>query len=342
MLLVAGSRAAAIVSTSERSRPVITAGPMRTLRTDTGQIIRAGASQIGTATTSVLFQNATWANGRALGLNCMRCGVNSSTSSMNLNTLLANIDLVVERARVNRMYCMLGYFAASPGSWWDAVTANTAKWITFWQAASARYRDVPHVFYEMVNEPTRWGNTTNYNAAVKEGLKDIYDVMRAGAPDTVIVWPSAANLDPSAASYAALMASFDTLGNGQPVNWNKAALGFHYYNKTQTLAVSGGTANATDAGRAGLRSLGATYPLMQTETNWYVEDFRIGLVDALDVLEELGIGWTLLRSPGQTEPYPLHQYDPPPAAKEHPPLGPAFLDNKIAQLRDRGFSIPVE
>lgn len=328
-------RAGVIVSTSERGRPVVTGGPVRTVRTDTGQIIRAGAAQIGINTTSFLFQDAAWAAGRALGLNTFRCGVNSATLSMPIGTLLSNIDLVVERARANRMYLMLGYFVTAPGTWEENVSANTTQWVNFWSAAAARYRDVPHVFFEMVNEPTAWGQISTYTADVRSGLKIVYDAMRSAAPDSLIVFLGAANLNPSAAQYLSLMPTFDSLGNGQPIDWNKTVLGHHYYNKTQTLAVSGNLNNATDNGEAGLRGLAAVYPLLCTETNWWVEETRLGLVDATDLYERIGLGWTLLRQPGQTSPYPTHPYG-------QPPLGPAFLDNKIAQLRDRGFAIPVE
>lgn len=328
-------RASVIVSTSERGRPVVTDGPVRTVRTDTGQIIRAGTAQINTNTTSAAFQNATWVNGRALGLNCLRIGVQSTTLSMNLNTLLSNIDLVVERARVNRMYMMLGYFAAAPGAWDDDVSANTTQWVNFWSAAAARYKDKPWVFFEMVNEPTAWGQISTYTAAVKSGLKIVYDAMRAAAADSLIVFLGAASLNPSAAQYISLMPTFDSLGNGQPINWNKTVLGHHYYNPTQKLAVSGNQNNATDNGEAGLRALAAVYPMLNTETNWYVEDERIGLIDAADLYESMGIGWSILRTPGQTSPVYTHPYG-------DAPLGPAYLDNKIAQLRDRGFTIPVE
>lgn len=335
-LIGAGKAATPIAADpNTRGRPVITGGPVRTIRTDTGQILRAGTAQIHTTTTTVAFQNATWVNGRALGLNCMRVGVQSTTLSMNLNTLLSNIDLVVERARVNRMYMMLGYFAAAPGKWDDDVSANTTQWVNFWSAAAARYKDKPWVFFEMVNEPTAWGQISTYTAAVKSGLKIVYDAMRAAAPDTAIVFLDAASLNPSAAQYISLMPTFDSLGNGQPIDWNKTVLGYHYYNPTQKLAVSGNLNNATDNGEAGLRALAAVYPMFNTETNWYVEENRLPLVDAADMHEDIGIAWTILRTPGQTSPVYTHSYG-------NPPLGPAYLDNKVAQLRSRGYSILVE
>lgn len=330
--------ASAPISTTTRSRPVITGGPVRTLRTDTGQIIRAGASQIGSGKSGALFNNSMWALGRSLGLNTMRCGVNSSTLSMSLATLLANIDDVVELARVNRMYAMIGYFAATPGDWEVDVPGNTARWITFWSAAGERYKDKPWVFFELFNEPTGVGTVSTYSAAEKQGLKQVYDAARAAAPNTVIAFPSPANLSPSAAQYITLMQSFDALGNGVPIDWTKTVLGYHYYNQTFKFAVSGGTANAADEGEAGLRAIFAIYPGLMTETNWWVATpkdpaARHVLINGLDVMERIGCGWTLLRSPGQVGDIP---------AAFPGDLFPDPLANKIAQLRTRGFYIPVE
>lgn len=338
-----GGSAGPPISTTTRSRPVITGGPVRTLRTDTGQIIRAGAARIENNTSGLPFQNSTWVNGRALGLNTMRCGVQKVTLSLSLSALLNNIDIVVERARVNRMYCMLGYFAAGAGKYSDDIATNEANWIAFWEAAAPRYKDKPWVFFEQANEPWEWGQISSATAAMKASLKRVYDVIRAGAPNTVVAFLSAANLSPSAASYDTFMRGFDTLGNGVPIDWSNTVLAHHYYNQTYKLAVSGTSNNATDKGHAGLTALGATYPLLNTETNWYVEAVREVLPDALDLYEDLGIGWTLLRAPGQTAPVYSHDYDKNPITPDTPAiLGPAYLDNKIAQLRTRGYYIPVE
>ncbi len=336
MILVSGSRAAAIASTTERARPVITAGPVRTIRTDTGQIIRAGeVFHIGGTASGNVFQNAQWAANRALGLNCMRVGLLSSAVALPINTLLNNVAIVSNLARQNRMYLMLGNFSAAPGAWSDNITANTQAWINVWGPLAARFRDEPHVFYEMVNEPSRWGEISDYTTALKSGLRAVFDVMRAAAPETAIVWPSAANVAPSAAQYDTMLQSLNSLGNGQPIDWNKAVFGHHYYNQTQRLALTGNTANATDGGRAALLWLAARYPMLNTETNWWMEEPRLELLDALDLYESMGIGWGLLRRANQTTPYPTYPYG-------QPPLGPLFLENKIAQLRARGFSIPVE
>ena len=320
-----------VIDPNQRGRPIITSGPTKTLRTDTGQIIRAGAARIENNTSTPPFLNSTWANGRALGLNTMRCGVQSVTLSLSLSTLLNNIDLVVEKARVNRMYCMLGYFAAKPGTYDDAIATNEANWKAFWSAAAPRYKNKPWVIYEAFNEPWAWGQVSSATPALKASLKAIYDVIRAGAPDTVIVWPSPANLSPSASQYVAFMQGIDALGAG-PVDWTRTVLGHHYYNQTYKLAGSGSLNNATDGGRAGLLALAAQYPLFCTETNWYVEAIRDVLIDALDLYEALGIAWTLLRYPGQTNLTDEGSRE----------LAPHYLEPKIDQLRARGFVIPVE
>lgn len=336
MFLLSSSRAPVVqvLDPNIRSRPVVSGG---TLRTDTGQIIRAGAAVTiinGNGAQSVIA--STWDDARALGLNCMRVGVRIGTST--LSATLLKIDTAVELARTRRMYVMLGYFEAVPGGWDDSVTANTAAWNTFWGTVAPRYKDSPHVFYEMVNEPTSggpsWGDVSQFTTAVRDGIRSIFDTMRSGAPNTVILWPSVANLSPSSASVKGLIADMGTRGNGQPVDYTKACWSFHYYGGETSLGTShfpitSGT--ATDGGRAGMLNLKASYPLIMTETNWFQDSPpREWLVDALDLLEDIEIGWTLLRRPGQTSP------------ANSAILGPLYLENKIAQLRSRGFSIPVE
>ena len=344
MLLLSGGKASVVFNTNERSRPIITGGPLKTLTTDTGQIIRSGASvPIGANTTSAVFQNSTWAACRTLGFNTLRVSVISSALTLSQNTLLSNIDLVVELARANRMYMMLGYFVVSPGSYGSDIATNQPMWTSFWNAAAPRWKDKPWVFYEPFNEPWQWGQVSSCTPEIQQSLKVVYDTIRAGAPDTVIAWPSAANLSPSAAQYATLLQGMDARGNGVPVDWSKTVLSYHYYNQTQQLTVSGGLNNATDGGEAGLRALGATYPLLNTETNWYVEAPRLSLIDGLDLYERMGLAWTLLRYAGQVSPVYSHDYDNNTSTPDTlAPLGPDYADKKIAQLRSRGFVIPVE
>jgi len=88
-----------------------------------------------------------------------------------------------------------------------------------------------------------------------------------------------------------------------------------------------------DGGRAALTYLKDRYPLVMTESNWWEEAARYPLIDAADVHEDVAIGWTLMTHPLTTPP---HNFSFP------GDLWPTPLQSKIAQLRTRGYNIPVE
>lgn len=327
-LLLGISSSTPPVSENVRSRPQIVGG---TLRTDTGQLMRFGRSPAADAPTK---SAATWAAGRALGLNGIRVGFNVGAKT--LSETAANLDLIIDAARNNRMYVMLCNAETSPGTWGDNIAANRARQIEIWSFMAARYKDEQHVFYEQLNEPEAWGLWSHYaNAsavptALLVALRDVYNVIRAAAPDTVVLLPSPANLQATggAAQYIHAIQGFETLG---PVDWDHTVWSFHYYNQTMVLGVNNGS--ATDGGRAGLAWLSARYPIACTETNWWMESPRAVLIDGLDAMEDAAVGHCLMSRPGQTGTSP------------NPFPGDLFPDpiaNKYAQLRARGYVIPVE
>jgi hypothetical protein len=275
-----------------------------------------------------------WALGRSIGLNGIRVGF--SVGAKTLSATAAMIDPCVDAARNNRMYVMLCNAETAPGTWDDNIPVNKAKQIENWSFMADRYKNEPHVFYEQVNEPEAWGLYSHYaNAAAVPtallvALRDVYNVIRAAAPDTVVLLPSPANLQATggAAQYINAIKGFETLG---PVDWGKTVWSFHYYNQTGALGVNND--DATDGGRAGLTWLRERYPIACTETNWWMEPPRAVLIDGLDAMEDSGVGHCLMRGPGQTGTSPN------PFAGD---LFPDPLANKYAQLRARGYVIPVE
>ncbi len=313
-------------STVTRGRPQIAGG---TLRTDTGVIMRAGRVQDNDA---LAKSSSMWAAGRALGLNTMRVGV--KVGSKTIAETMAATDLIVNAARNNSMYVLLGNPETTPGTWDDNLATNRARKIEIWSVMADRYKDESHVFYEMLNEPEAWGLWSHYaNASdvptdLTVALRDVYNVMRSAAPDTLVLLPSCANLQASggAQQYINAIQAFETLG---PVDWTRTLWSFHYYDQTQLLGITNGS--ATDGGRAGMAWLRDRYPFACTETNWFIDNPpREWLVDAVDAMEDVGVGWSIMRRPGQSTPAPT------------PLLGPLYLENKIAQLRDRGYVLPVE
>lgn len=338
MLLVSSNRAAgvSVLNPNVRSRPVVSGG---TLRTDTGQIIRAG--RVNGTNSTVAESSLVWERCRALGLNCMRYGITVGNTSM--STILGKIDRVVEAARNNRCYVMLGNPEFTPGTFEDNIATNRDKSKSIWQTWAPRYANEEHVFYEMLNEPERWGAYTNYlNAsgvptALTVALRDIFDTIRAAAPNTVILAPTAANIDASGGvvQYVKAIQAWESLG---PIDWTLACWAFHGYNSTARMLINGkytaapgdAVTPAPDMGAAALAWLMARYPIICTETNWWMEAARSVLVDMLDVFEDV-CGWSLMRYPQQ-----------PGGSSFSQELFPNPLDQKVAQLRTRGFTIPVE
>jgi len=309
-----------------RSAPVIAEG---TLKTDTGQIIRS-AAQLFIANTATDAQNpAKWAACRALGLNTVRCPVTAGRYDKTLAQIGTMIDGVVNAARNNRMYMSLEYAFDPPGEFGDSI-ASRDKAMEFWAFMAPRYASEPHVFYEMVNEPSKWGEAPDYISSAATGnvptdvlrwCRQVFDVMRAGAPDKVIATWSVGSVAPYANRYRTVLQAFEALGS--PVDWTKTVFSFHWYNPTYVFGVV--NASATDGGAAGLNALrGWGYPLLCTEWNYWVEPPPGGrplIQYAMRIAEEQQIGWTILLAPGKT---------------------PDYLRIVIDDLRANGAIIPVE
>lgn len=311
-----------------RGRPVISNG---TLRTDTGQIMRAGRVSSSEAAAR---DPAMWARARALGLNTLRVGFTVGDKSM--PAVFALLDPIVAAARNNRMYVMLCNAETKPGDWTNNKPANRAKSIANWRAVAPRYANEEHVFYEMINEPEEWGLWSHYASSptapteLLVALRAVHDVIRAEAPNTPVLVPSPGNLHApdGVTQYVAAIQAFESLG---PVNWSRTVWSFHYYNRSLTIGISND--EATDGGRAAFNWLKARYPIVVTETNWWMEPPRDVLIDAADALEDANVGWTIMRYPGQ------------PGSSPNPFAGDLFPDpltRKVAQLRARGFTIPTE
>lgn len=350
MLILSGGKGGGGLPLNQnvRSRPVISGG---TVRTDTGQIIRSARVANGEPAAQ---DPATWVKCRAAGINCMRFGIKSGSEPP--ESKFAEIDAVVAAARNNRCYVMLGNPEAAPGTWVDDIATNKAKSLANWRAWAPRYKDEPHVFYELINEPEAWGRYTNYCNTdgvpndLTIALREVFDVMRSLAPETIILAPSPANIDAAggAVQYIKAIQAFESLG---PIDWSRAAWSFHCYNQTARMLVNGKSdVQAPDNGRAALDYIKSRYPIMGTETNFWMEFGRRSLIDMVDMHELAQVGWTMMTYPGQVGPLPPVDPDAPPGTtiREDWPDSvamydpPGYILRKLDQLRSRGFVIPVE
>ncbi len=205
-----------------------------------------------------------------LGLNAVRYGVKTITVARTIEQQLPALDVAVNRAAANHLYLMINTSTKSG-------TYNLAELKKFWNVVAPRYRNRTHVFYEMTNEPVQggpyWGAPEQFTDQVLADLKSVYLIMRRKAPNTHIALFTTANIWPSCASWAALIAKM------QGIDWTKASVGFHHYNGTQQI------------GEAGVQCLRQKYPLLMTETNYWTEPFRAILRDVLTMYEKLGMSW---------------------------------------------------
>ncbi len=203
-----------------------------------------------------------------LHLNAIRFGAKTDATRP-IEQQLPALDKAVDAAAANNMYLMINN-STRRGEY------NLSELIKFWSVVAPRYKNRTHVFYEMTNEPTQggphWGDASQYTDKVRADLMTVYRLMRAAAPDTHIVMFSGGNLYPDCNTYAAMVAKM------RGIDWNKTSIGFHHY------------AGTAKFGEPGLICLKYRYPLIMTETSFWIAPFYF-LEFALNRYEKLGISW---------------------------------------------------
>ena len=245
--------------------------------TDRGTMIRGSTMAvlygIGNAKNQSYWQYLN----KTLKLNAVRLGVKTGQIGRNVRQQLETIDHMVASAGKNNMYVMINN-SIEPGRY------NLAQLREFWSVVAPRYANKTHVFYEMTNEPVQggpvWGYPTQFNERVRDDLKSIYDIMRRGAPNTHIVMFTTPNLFPNCAAYAEMIAKV------KGIDWKKTSVGFHHYQGTQRF------------GESNLRCLRQKYPLLMTETNYWMRSENRNLRDALSLYEKLDMSWFSLDGRG--------------------------------------------
>jgi hypothetical protein len=238
-----------------------------TVLTDKGSLLRGATFQLDSpdAPTSVpALSESHWKQVRELKLNVVRFDVKLSKARphpVSLDRQLPKLDRAVDLAARNGMYIMI-MSSAEPG------TYNKEELIRFWSAVAPRYKDLPHVIYEVVNEPVAW-YPQHYTDKHLKDLQDVYRVMRRGAPETHIVLWTFPNLDPGPETARVLERAKDVFYTGESV-------GFHWYGATA----------------ADVSYLQQQYPLFMTETSPgppVTNDLA-----ALQECERLGVSWVHL------------------------------------------------
>ena len=269
----------------DRGRVTIQNG---TVYTDRGTMIRGMTMAVmygpGNSRNAAYWQYMN----QTLKLNAVRLGVKTGQIGRTVDQQVTYIDYVVDSAAKNNMYVMINN-SILPGSYdIDQLTA-------FWSVVAPRYANRTHVFFEMTNEPVQggpvWGNPAQFTAKVQSDFQGLYALMRRGAPNTHIVLFPTPNLWPDCATYAAFLDKLSW------VDWRNSSLGFHHYQGTERF------------GEGNLNCLRARYPLLMTETNYWMRRDVANMRYVLNLYEKLGMSWFSLDGKGNA-PYLENQILP--------------------------------
>ena len=205
-------------------------------------------------------QQSVWNYYRSKGLNVVRLGVKSDHDGVgrSITDQIPFLDAAVACAALARMYIMI-LISIEPGGY------NKSQLTEFWTLAAPRYKDMPHVFYEITNEPVSgggyWGQTSHWTTPKLQDLRDVYDIMRAGAPNTHICMFSTPNLYPNTNSWKTVPQQFEALGTS--IDWTKTLISFHHYPGTYLFGDPNGF-----GGLQQLKDLG--YNLFMSECNDFI------------------------------------------------------------------------
>jgi hypothetical protein len=244
--------------------------------------------------------SAYWQKVHNLGLNAVRLDVKLSDASRTIAQQIPLIDKAVDLAQQNKMYVMI-LNSVHPGRY------NLSELRTFWSTVASRYKDRTHVIYEMVNEPVAWW-PRNYLTNHINDLKSVYSIIRNNAPNTHIVIFTFPNLIPD--SGASIVSKIATMTG---IDYTKTSVGFHHY-------CGGKNYNALNY-EATVKYVKGRYPVMMTETSYWVEPENIVVRNALENEERLGIGWFSLDGKDSVN---------------------RLMYDILPSLRRAGFSWPVE
>lgn len=243
-----------------------------------------------------------WKSIHDLGLNAVRLEVSTTRIGKTVYEQLPYLDKAVDLAAQNNMYVMFKT-SEKPG------TYDLDSLLEFWSVTAPRYKNRTHVFFELTNEPVSgrapWGRPDQWTDQVIADLTKVYNAMRAAAPDTHIVLFSTPNLYPDCESYKQVIAKM------KGVDWTKASVGFHHYRGTEQF------------GEEGIQCLRQSYPLIMTETNYWMDDGagRSMPPTVLRIYERLGISWFSLDGKGHSN---------------------YLRDEIIPDLRSQGYTWSVE
>jgi hypothetical protein len=223
---------------------------------------------------------------------------------------LARMERAVNFASIHGMYVIINSHNKIPNY---AAAYNDALWTHVAPYFAAR----THVLYEAANEPMDGiGNNGSMTASASDraadspriqALKQTYNIIRSGAPDThiMILTPPGINDYATGTGLGNLATAFAAMPG--PVDWSKTSVAYHLYNNDSAFGAATNAAN--------LRNLHSRFPGWPSENNFpaSVSTATLGITDTwrsaqLDsdifvnqTCERLGLGWSMWNINGQAQ-----------------------------------------
>jgi hypothetical protein len=223
---------------------------------------------------------------------------------------LARMERAVDYASAHGMYVIINSHDHIPS--YDEAYATA-----LWTYVAPYFANRTHVLYEASNEPMDGiGNNGSMTANASDNatnspriqaLKRIFNVIRAGAPNThiMILTPPGINDYATGTGLGNLAASFASLLG--TVDWTKTSVAYHLYNNDSAYGAANNAAN--------LRNLHSRYPGWPSENNFpaSVSNATLGITDSFrsaqfdndiyvnQTCERLGLGWSMWNINGQTQ-----------------------------------------
>lgn len=263
---------AATRAEAARGRPYVNAAKT-TFVADNGNLLRGAIISTETGSSPSVAQLEGM---KAVGLNAVHCYAERRDYGYSAGARVAAVDLAVQRTRDAGLYLVI----TIGGGGFDA-NFNSA----FWSFYAPRYAHETHVLYEIQNEPAAGSPPYSGNAALMQMQLTCYNIIRAAAPDTPVMFMSYSSFENGPGVLQ------DIAALGSAVDWSKACIAFHGYGERGPAAI-----------RQCLETvLAAGYPCFQTEFYrwpWGTGNFALGSgpslyqdVDETGDLERLGVSW---------------------------------------------------
>ena len=245
------------------------------------------------------------------------------------------METAINYASANGMYVIVDSHDFGSAGFSETYSTN------LWTYVAPHFAGRTHVIYEIANEAIASFDGSGVETPARRAteLKRVFDVTRAGAPDThiMVLTPPGVTDGGSGLGFTALAASFDA-ATSTPVDWTKTSVSYHLYN----------TNGATLPTETNLVVLHEAYPAFPSENNFpaSVTDATLGTTDGrrsgnfgtelyvTQTSERLGTGWSMWNINGPVQ----FAQNFPVLLADATPKGYAWQDDLYRQVANIDFA----